>query len=90
MEMNKLTDAKEYLEKTLEIKQQKSNDLATDNNVATILYEIGGCLMKMNQLSDGKEYLEKALEIKHRASNDLATDNSVDTTCRAVSNVLQS
>ena len=29
MEMNKLTDAKEYLEKTLEIKQ-KSNDLATD------------------------------------------------------------
>ena len=83
MKMNKLTDAKEYLEKALEIKQRTSNDLATDNNdnnVATTLHVIGQCLMfKMNKLTDAKEYLEKALEIKQRTSNDLATDNNVAT-----------
>ena len=52
MEMNKLTDAKEYLEKALEIDQRTSNDLATDNNVATTLHEIGRCLMEMNKLTD--------------------------------------
>ena len=38
--MNKLTDAKEYLEKALEIQQRTSNDLATDNDVATTLHEM--------------------------------------------------
>ena len=66
IQMNKLTDAKEYLENALEIKQRSSNDLATDNNVATTLHVIGQCLMKMNKLTDAKEYLENALEIKQR------------------------
>ena len=49
MQMNKLTDAKGYLEKALEIQQRTSNDLATDNNVATTLHEIGICLIQMNE-----------------------------------------
>ena len=63
--------------KLLEIKQQTSNDLATDailndESVATTMHVIGRCLMEMNRLSDAKEYLDKALEIKQRTSNDLA------------------
>ena len=71
--MNKLTDAKEYLEKALEIKQRTSSDLAleikqrtssdltTDNNVATTLHAIGQCLMEMNKLTDDNNVAQTIL-----------------------------
>ena len=66
MEMNQLSDANKYLEKTLKIEQQLSNDLATDNSVATILHEIGQSFLEMSQLSDAKDHLENALKIEHQ------------------------
>ena len=41
MEMNKLSDANEYFKKALDIKQQTSNDFATDNSVAATWVVIG-------------------------------------------------
>ena len=73
MEMNKLSDAKEYLEKALEINQRTSNDLTTDERVATVLHDMVRCLMEINKYCDAKEYLEKALEINQQTSNDVAT-----------------
>ena len=64
--MNKLYDAKEFLEKALKIKQTISSDVASDRDVAISLQEIGRCLIKMYKLTAAKEYLEKALSIKQR------------------------
>ena len=41
MEMNKLSDAKVYLEKTLKIYHQTTDNLGADKCVATSLHEIG-------------------------------------------------
>ena len=71
--MNKLTDAKEYLEKALDIQHEHQTILL----LTTMWLLIGQCLMEMNKLTDAKEYLEKALEIQQRTSNDLATDNTL-------------
>ena len=54
MEMNQLSDANGYFKQTIPIKQQTSNELATDNSVATISIVISCFLMEMNQLADVK------------------------------------
>ena len=84
----KYLDAKESFENALKIWQRTSNDLATDNSVATTLHAIGQCLTHMNKLTDAKKYLEKALEIEQRTSNDLATDNSVASTFHVIGQCL--
>ena len=44
LKMNKVTDAKKYLEKALEIEQRTSSDVTTDREVAITLVEITRCL----------------------------------------------
>ena len=84
LQTNKLTDAKEYLEKALQLKKQSSSNVATDSNVAETLHEIGWCLIQMNKLTDAKEYLETALQIHRRVSSDVATDKLVATTLHSL------
>ena len=49
--MNELTDAKEHLEKALEIQQTISSDINTDEDVAKTLCRLDRCLNKMNELN---------------------------------------
>ena len=44
--MNKLTEAKEYLEKALQIKKLISLDVDKDESVAMIMHIIGRCLLE--------------------------------------------
>ena len=75
--LNKLIDAKEYLERALKYKQRASSDVATDRNVAFTLQNLGRCLIQMNEFTTAKDYLEEALKIYHRISSDIATDKNV-------------
>ena len=80
LNMNKLIDAKEYLEKSLNIKQRISSDVATDRDLADIFHQIGLCLFLMRRPTDAIRYLEKALAIEERTSDNVATDKSMATT----------
>ena len=64
LDMNKFMEAKEYLEKALQIKKQISRDVDKDESVAITMHKIGSCLLGMNKLMGAKEYLEKALLIQ--------------------------
>ena len=75
--LNKLIDAKEYLERALKYKQRASSDVATDRNVAFTLQHLGRCLIQMNEFTTAKDYLEEALKIYHRTSSDIVTDRNV-------------
>ena len=84
LEMHKLADAKEYLEKALKIYQQISTDMATDKDVGITLREIGRCLMKMYKFVDAKRYLEKALNIQQQISYNVAINKDVALTLRDI------
>ena len=77
LEMSKLIDAKEYLEKSLKIKQQLSSDLATDKDMAMILHETGRCSMKLRKHTEAKNYFGKALKIKKKIASDFTNDREM-------------
>ena len=64
VDMNELVDAKDHLERSLNIKQRISHDPATDREMAVTLHVIGQCLIDMNELVDAKDHLERSLNIK--------------------------
>ena len=88
LEMNKFTDAKEYLEKSLIIKKQISSDVATDKDMAITLYKLGQCLIKMNKFTEANFYLEKALQIRQQITSNLATDSEIADTFHKIGRCL--
>ena len=73
-QMNKPSDAREYLERAVIIEQKISSNVSTDRSVALSFLEIGRCLIRNNNLSDGKNYLEKALKIQRRISGNVMVE----------------
>ena len=86
--MNKLADAKDHLERSLNIKQRISCDIATDREVAVTLHEIGRCLVDMNKLADAQDHLERSLDIKQQVSSDIAADREVAVTLHVIGRCL--
>ena len=77
LKINKFIDAKEYLEKSLKIKQQLSSDLAADKDMAMILHEIGRCSMKLHKHTEANNYFGKALQIKKKIASDFTNDSEM-------------
>ena len=77
MEMNKLDEAKQYLDRSLQIKQRISSYVDSDRDVSITLHDLGRCLMEMNKLDEAKQYLDKSLQIKQRISSDVDSDRRV-------------
>ena len=65
IKMNRLNDAKDYLEKALKIKQI-SKDIDFDKDIAFTLSEIDQYLIKTNRYTDAKAYLRKACRINQQ------------------------
>ena len=87
VDMNELVHAKNQLERSLDITERMSCDIATDRNMAATLHELGRCLIGMNKLTDAKDHLERSLNIK-QVSSDIATDREVAVTLHVLGRCL--
>ena len=64
VDMNELVDAKDHLERSLNIKQRISSDIATDRELAVTLHVLGRCLIDMNELVDAKDRLNELVDAR--------------------------
>ena len=78
--MHKPTDALDYLQRSLKIKEKASHDIDSDTNVATTLNNIGLCFINMHKPADALDYLQRSLKIYEKASLDIDSDLNVATT----------
>ena len=84
LDMNKHTEAMEYLEKALQIEKQ----ISLARMKVWLMHEIGRCLldMNMNKHTEAMEYLKKALRIKQWL--DVDKDGSVAITMHEIGRCL--
>ena len=86
--MNKLDEAKQYLDRSLQIQQRISSDIHSDCGVSITLNELGRCLTQMNKLDEAKQYLDRSLQIKQRISSDVDSDYGVSITLQELGRCL--
>ena len=75
--MNKHGDAKDFLERALDIKQRMSSDIISDKYVKNILHDIGRCGNEVEKIYECKRSLKRVLKIEQQISSDIATDRDV-------------
>ena len=83
--MNKLDEAKQYLDRSLQIQQRISSDIDSDRDVSITLQDLGHCLTQMNKLDEAKQYLDRSLQIQQRISFDIDSDRGVSLTLQELS-----
>ena len=86
MNLNKPTDALDYLQRSLKIHENASRDIDSDSNVARTLNNIGNCYMDMHKPADALDYLQQLLKIYEKASLDIDSDTNVAGTLNNIGN----
>ena len=88
LEMNRATEALEYYNRALKIREQATLNANIDTSLANTLHEIGRCLLQMNRATEALEYYNRALKIKEQATLNANIDTSLANTLHEIGRCL--